>query len=145
MCTVFLALFQNVTVYSDDMLSDIAFIAFLILSVSFIAAVVISGLYQRKKIENQLKEADDSYEPAPAVVTKATVISKSAEYKYEGGMRYGKKITVYYMTFLKEDGGKVEFTVSEDMFNSFEVDDEGNLVTVEDIMLDFYKDEETEE
>lgn len=136
-------LFQ--TVYSNDMISDLTFIAILVISSAFFITAVVSMVRQRKEQEKQLEETDGSYESPPAVVTKATVASKSAEHKYEGSMRYSKRVPVFYMTFLKENGEKVEFTVSEDMFNSFEVHDEGNLVTVEDIMLDFYKDEETEE
>lgn len=134
-------LFQTVAVYSYDMIGDIAFIALLVLGAAVLITMFVSMLHQRKEQEKQLEETEDSYEPPPAVITKATVLSKSAEHKYEGSMRYSKRVPVFYMTFLKENGEKVEFTVSEDMFNSFEVHDEGNLVTVEDIMLDFYKDE----
>lgn len=129
------------SVFSYSSIGDIALAVLLIVIAVFLTVSFISMMQQRKELAKRLEETEDSCQPPPAVITKATVLSKSAEYK--GNVKSGEKITVYYMTFLKENGEKAEFTVNEDIFRSFEVSDEGNLVTVEDIMLDFYRDEES--
>lgn len=139
----FSAFFQNVTVYSSDRFDRDLFSIGVIFA-ACVALAVYAGIKERQRRKKLLEELESPYEPEPTLLTKAEVISKSAEHKYEGGILYGKRVTIYYVTFRKEDGSTVEFTVSESMYKKLELHEKGTLVTADGTMLDFYKDEETE-
>ena len=126
------------TIYSADYYIAVA-ILFAFLSFAFFA-FVITPIISVRKYKKRLSELDNEpVEEPPLVEINARVFSRRCGTKMYGS-KSPRTYKEFYVTFLTDDGEKLEYKVEEDFYLSIYEDQTGTLAIVNGNFYDFCAD-----
>ncbi|MBQ7011150.1 MAG: DUF2500 family protein [Clostridia bacterium] len=104
--------------------------------IAILAFSVYSIAKTKRDIENYDKDHPDT-EPYELTAVEATVCQKRICGEHVGPSKLPKYATIYEMTFVTEDGSKVSYNVSEELYESTPEGKAGTLVTQNGEFFDF--------
>lgn len=90
-------------------------------------------------------ESDDGWTPPEPEAFPARVVDMRAVVGNVGGHKRPKTGTSFLVTFLTDDGERMEYPVPEDLYVTLNIDQTGTLVVLNDGFFDFGDGEDMEE
>ena len=103
----------------------IIFLIFLAFSIVFFIIMMICGKREKEKLE----VTTDNTQDFETIEINAEVIDLACTNKMVG-MKHPKSIEEYCVSFKKDDGEKMSFSVSKDFYDGFEIGQSGVLTLV---------------
>ena len=89
-------------------------------------------------------EADDGFIPPEPIAYPARVVDMKVLLGNVGGHKHPKTGTSFLVTFLTDDGERMEFPVPEELYVTLNVDQTGTLVILNEGFFDFGDGEDAE-
>ena len=94
---------------------------------------------------DDIDESDDSWTPPEPEAFPARVVDMRAVVGNVGGHKRPKTGTSFLVTFLTDDGERMEYPVPEELYVTLNVDQTGTLVILNDGFFDFGDGEDMED
>ena len=95
------------------------------------------GIRAHNEDTKRLVAEEESQAMNELVLTPARVVAKRIQHGYAGSSKMPQYATGFIVTFLSEDDETLEFSVSEEMFESLQEQQTGMLVTSDGNFFDF--------